>query len=777
MCSNIVMVASNQTNSMQPQPHEANPTNTTTIASQDHRLLSSTGKHKAQNSPQHVVRGGGFLRCEHCCESMAANNNSGGQNNGLKHTSSYSAMYQPSDTETVSELSSYRFVTDEDLELVVHSKCSNDSRRSYRGVGERQDTNSHTLNVSRTPSSVNCVNYYDDSDDKRLENDRISVQQQQYTNNHELYSNNNNNNNYYYKNIYKNNNNNEIEAIIPNESEQKSCNNNESVSSKRRPEDLKTNCCYSIDKSPSDNVIYYQAFAVTEPLKIPSREPVSKDDLLSSSLPRNYGSDFDTNTFTRQLYLRQSLRSYRNGPPPVPPKPSAEENTSEPSYDPQRFYRKLQRFEKQNSVINQTVQRDSVRNTQQQQERSITPERCELLNCFPSYRSNRLNNAKDQLTQNNVLQNPNQDTSSNGSSPYYNNNNNNGNYSCRNVNVHDFGSSPKRTLRYDNHGRLKSAYISQLPIKRNSLETVEQSQRSFSQSSLKLTPTLTRKFTYTPKHTITTQLTEVPNEEEYETNDKTQKNNDNAKISIIKKSESLSQDNNPVKSSEDHNPPTIREYENLKEIKENQKENHNRKDNVKIKALSKEDIKHLSSSESVSAYNSKSKFIYRTEASPPNSPTSPTRLIPPKKSHSSPLVLIHHDGCVGGGGGAPLPSSPVWLSSETIESQTSSSQRCLDETQSNCSDQTTIFHFEQDCSSSSSPSNILYGSATGQPSSTKAAGQFLKGSLQVRHLPAIQSFGYIPTHSSSLGSANVREYIEKEVSNISLSLYIYSGII
>ncbi|XP_058979261.1 uncharacterized protein LOC101893211 isoform X1 [Musca domestica] len=749
MCANIVVVPT------------APPSNNQTSPSSnrfDATKMRGNFNTKSQNPPPRPHGGGGgsggFLRCEHCCERK----NDGQNELALKHTSSYSAMYQPSDTETVSELSSYRFVTDEDLEI-RNSKnyCSpslDDDAAQRRRVRQTKLSQSLSSSNSVTSPSTSCVKNYDNRS-REKNSDYLTNQH------HELYTNHNNNNNN--NNNYNNKNQNYRETEKREIEREFGC---ELRRSADEVDSETNNCCYSIDKSHSDKVIYYQAFAVTEPVQIPpSLVKKEQEDLLSSSLPRNYGSDVDGSSFARQLFLRQSLRSSRNpsGPPPVPPKPPTEDssNESSSSYDPQRFYKKLQRFEKQNTVINQTLSRENLRANA---ERSLTPERCELLNCFPSYR-NRGSLPRDKEVEYQNSHAPPEhfhEPPINGSHLGYPNDplpSYNPPYTVATP------SSPKRTLRYDHHGRLKSSYISQLPVgqqRRNSLETGEHSpipQRAYSYTPIKLTPTLTRKFTYTPKHTITAELTEV-NEDEYEINEKLQKNHENATISSLKKYENHyplkqhSEVSNP-KQSEVLNPQTseyqkqtrekdITQEENNENLSENQNENRSENTSSPHRPTPLNINPNISQSPI-----SPGQISYENTTSPPAS-----RLLPPKKSHSSPLVL-------------QTPSSPVWLSSETIASQTSSSQRCLDETQSNCSDQTTIFHFEPDNTSPSS--SLLYGqhqqqvNGGGHTNNSSGGNNFLKGPLLIRRLPAIQSFGYIPTHSSSLGSANVREYIEKEI--------------
>ena len=457
-----------------------------------------------------------------------------------------------------------------------------------------------------------------------------------------------------------------------------------------------TNCCYTIDKSLSDRYIPYTDNSnnnnnnnnynnnnnsnnnnnnntdITKPVLIPTRNGLvnesspPNDSNLSSSLPRNYGSNCDSCSFTRQVFIRNSLRSQKTAPP-VPPKPLHEATEDSISYDPQRFYRKLQKFEKQTSLIQQQSLPREIPPPSRTQERSVTPERCELLNCFPSYR-NRTQDQKDLQTH----------TPTQSDNFVVNNINHRSNQNGFNLASHRNCSElppPKRTLRYDNHGRLKSTFITQLPVtsnRRSSLDS-DTGQKCLS-PCLKLTPTLTRKFQYSPKHTITKEINEETEEEIEET-----------------------------------------------------KNNHNNTNN--------------------------------STPPPLNSPTLRS-LLPQKKSYSSPIAL-HHDSL----------ASPVWLSTETIESHASSSQKGLDDVQSNCSDQTTIFHFEHDNSASSS---ALYGSGNGvagphhhfsvQNGVSSSTGNIFRGPLLVRRLPAIQSFGYIPAHSSSLGSANVREDFEKEVS-------------
>ncbi|XP_065364774.1 uncharacterized protein LOC135957872 isoform X2 [Calliphora vicina] len=666
--------------------------------------------------------GGGFLRCEHCCESMSSgrrqsNGNRTATNNGQntkhpKSTSLGSDHYQRSDSETVSELSSYRFVTDEDIGIVNNKYSSSQSPLS-------SSENENQIKRFTECVSNDVEETYDDNDLKENIHSATTTATLQYETNN-----------------FKNKN----EYIQQQQLQQQPLNQQQkrdryyidldhNKTSRAHSVQTPTNCCYTIDKSHSDQFIPYATGLnnnnnynnnynnnITKPLKIPVRNETVQVDLslddcgLSSSLPRNYGSNFDTCSFARQLYIRNSLRSQKTAPP-VPPKPltdSVQEESS--SYDPQKFYRKLQKFEKQSSLVQQQSLPREIPSARSQ-ERSITPERCELLNCFPSYRNRQPEQkSSDPLNVNSeIIENlnpngnyagivhSNQQLNKNvlnslNTNGHINNNNNNSapckNFSASSSEFH----TPKRTLRYDNHGRLKSSYITQLPVtnyRRASLDN-DFAQKCHSPSlNLKLTPTLTRKFQYSPKHTITKEINEETEEEIEEINPK------NASV--------------------------------LNELKDYSETNNN--------------------------------------TSPPspllNSPTSPAltvrSLLPQKKSYSTPIVL-HHDRL----------SSPVWLSTETIESHTSSSQKCLDEVQSNCSDQTTIFHFEHDHSTSSSPSSLLYGSGgVGYhhygSSYGQNGGNIFKGPLLVKRLPAIQSFGYIPTQSSSLGSANVREEFEKEI--------------
>ncbi|XP_037826291.1 putative uncharacterized protein DDB_G0282499, partial [Lucilia sericata] len=689
-------------------------------------------EHKITNTPRGGAGGGGgFLRCEHCCESMGSlrqqsqpsnghrlttRTNNGQNTNYSKSTSLGSDHYQRSDSETVSELSSYRFVTDEDIGIVVNVNDKFSSSQSPLSSSE---------NENQIKRFTECVSNdveetYDDNVLKENINSTTTKQQQH-----------NETNNFKNKNEY---------IQKEHEQQQKQYQQQQQPLNQQQKRDryyidldhnktsrapsvqTPTNCCYTIDKSHSDQFIPYVASNnnnnnninnynnnITKPVQIPVRNetfaPVDlnlNDCSLSSSLPRNYGSNFDTYSFARQVYIRNSVRSQKTAPP-VPPKPITDLDDKESSsYDPQKFYRKLQKFEKQSSLIQQqSLPREipSVRS----QERSITPERCELLNCFPSYRNRNQEQKSSETINNSAINEHLQQTENfeellnhshkNGFNPlntngHINNNNNNNNNNTLNKSEY---STPKRTLRYDNHGRLKSSFLTQLPVtnyRRASLDTDSTPKCHSPSLNLKLTPTLTRKFQYSPKHTITKEINEETEEEIEE----------------------------------------ITPSSNASVINEQNNNNHN--------------------------------------TSPPllNSPTSPalsTRsLLPQKKSYSSPIVL-HHDRL----------SSPVWLSTDTLESHTSSSQKCLDEVQSNCSDQTTIFHFEHDNSNSSSPSSLLYGSGgvavAGQhyhygSNCASNGGNIFKGPLLVKRLPAIQSFGYIPTQSSSLGSANVREEFEKE---------------
>ncbi|KNC22324.1 hypothetical protein FF38_04499 [Lucilia cuprina] len=701
--------------------------------SQEHKITNTT-----RGGGVGVVGGGGFLRCEHCCESMGslrqqsqpsngqrltAKTNNGQNTKYSKSTSLGSDHYQRSDSETVSELSSYRFVTDEDIGIVVVNV--NDKFSSS------QSPLSSSENENQIKRFTECVSNdveetYDDNDLKEYINSTTTTTKQQQ--HHET-------NNFKNKNEYT------IQQENEQQQQQKQYQQQQQQQQPLKQQQKRdhyyidldhnktlrapsvqtpTNCCYTIDKSHSDQFIPYVASNnnnnninnynnnITKPVKIPVRSeniiPVDlnlNDCSLSSSLPRNYGSNFDTCSFARQLYIRNSLRSQKTAPP-VPPKPITDLDDKESSsYDPQKFYRKLQKFEKQSSLTQQQSLPREIPSARSQ-ERSITPERCELLNCFPSYRNRNQEQKSSENANNSVLNEHLQQTENfeellnhsnkNGFKPLNTNghiNNNNNNNNNNNSLIKSEYSLPKRTLRYDNHGRLKSSFLTQLPVtnyRRASLDTDSSAKCHSPSFNLKLTPTLTRKFQYSPKHTITKEINEETEEEIEEITP--------SNASVI-----------------------------------NEQNNNNNNNNL-------------------------------NNTSPPllNSPTSPapsTRsLLPQKKSYSSPIVLYHD-----------RLSSPVWLSTDTLESHTSSSQKCLDEVQSNCSDQTTIFHFEHDNSNSSSPSSLLYGSVGyhyGNNCTSNGVNIF-KGPLLVKRLPAIQSFGYIPTQSSSLGSANVREEFEKEI--------------
>lgn len=665
-------------------------TKSNTINTQQHKIMDSNPKNG----------GGGFLRCEHCCESISSQRSqTNGQRAGklygqnsksLKSTSLGSDHYQCSDSETVSELSSYRFVTDEDIGLV-------NKENSSKPLSSSVSLSSSCENENRNKRLTECVS---NNDIEENYNDDSNNDLKEYINStRKIYKNETN----YIKNkneyIPKQQTQQQQEKQLLNEQQQQQKEKRDrffldldhNKTSRASNIQTPTNCCYTIDKSNSDQFIPYAYNSHnnnnnnyppnnTKPVEIPStnvkqnNDNLLNDNILSSSLPRNYGSNFETCSFARQLYLRNSLRSQKSAPP-VPPKPLTDTREDSNSYDPQKFYRKLEKFEKHTTIIQQQSLPREIPLTRSQ-ERSITPEKCELLNCFPSYRKEKSLNIKHTSEVKDLNR---KEEKENG----------------LNINLNNSNYTPKRTLRYDNHGRLKSSFITQLPVtnyRRSSLDNDSAKYSTLSALNLKLTPTLTRKFQYSPKHLITKEINEENEEDIDEDFNKT----------IINASETSNNNN-----------------------------------------------------------------ITNQQTSPLlNSPTSPAyasrSLLPQKKSLSSPIVL-HHERCGGG------LASPIWLSSETIESHTSSSQKCLDEVQSNCSDQTTIFHFEHDNSTSSSPSSLLYGSGgvIGHQSYNynQNGGNLFRGPLQVKRLPAIQSFGYIPTQSSSLGSANVREEFENGVSN------------
>ncbi|XP_050336457.1 uncharacterized protein LOC126763199 [Bactrocera neohumeralis] len=141
-----------------------------------------------------------------------------------------------------------------------------------------------------------------------------------------------------------------------------------------------------------------------------------------------------------------------------------------------------------------------------------------------------------------------------------------------------------------------------------------------------------------------------------------------------------------------------------------------------------------------------------TEAISPTSPTSPISLKSPKSS-----------GGLNQKNSQSLPSVPqsngiqslLWLSSETIES--SREKSFVDDLQSNCSDQTTIFHLDNEFSHSATSLSSTTQTAT------ESGGNTLHRPIVLKRIPAIQSFGYSPSIETSSLGANAPENDEREI--------------
>nr|XP_014098224.1 uncharacterized protein LOC106623286 isoform X3 [Bactrocera oleae] len=144
-----------------------------------------------------------------------------------------------------------------------------------------------------------------------------------------------------------------------------------------------------------------------------------------------------------------------------------------------------------------------------------------------------------------------------------------------------------------------------------------------------------------------------------------------------------------------------------------------------------------------------------TAAASQTSPTSPISLKSPRSSgglnqkNSQSLPSVPQSNGI---------QSPLWLSSETIESSRVSEQKSLvDDLQSNCSDQTTIFHLDNEFSRSATSLSSTTQTAT------ESGGNTLHKPIVLKRIPAIHSFGYIPSIETSLLGANAPEDDKREI--------------
>ncbi|XP_036346042.1 uncharacterized protein LOC118755272 [Rhagoletis pomonella] len=379
-------------------------------------------------------------------------------------------------------------------------------------------------------------------------------------------------------------------------------------------------------------------------------------------------------------------------------------------------------------------------------------------------------------------------------------------------------SLPKRTLRYDSYGRLKSERVPRLPTVTKSLANGRKATSetrlhrafqnalapsecdllsSLSVSSIKFTPTLGRKFNYLSDrfedYVVACEKYELGSTcEESETTPKSKPNRSVQKI-IITNDEPISSainanttdvlqsnsiDNLPTSHVFDEEvnvslPKTVpapqkiyKSFSDTQNFLSHHKANQERINNNNIEAWQ--------SNRSISDFSLKSAFaesdsslpcqcsskqpISPTDTTSPSSPTLPISLqsqkssggLNQKNSQSLPSVPQSND-----------TNSPHWLSCETLASSRRSEPKSgLDDLQSNCSDQTTIFHLDNEWSLSASSL-----SPTSQPTLiTGNSGHISRGPVVLKRIPEIHSFGHIPQiQSNTQKSANVREEGEKEV--------------
>ncbi|XP_037942979.1 uncharacterized protein LOC119675833 isoform X2 [Teleopsis dalmanni] len=353
---------------------------------------------------------------------------------------------------------------------------------------------------------------------------------------------------------------------------------------------------------------------------------------------------------------------------------------------------------------------------------------------------------------------------------------------------------PKHTLRYDNHGRLKAAHISHLStslsetrLNRKQSATVKTEPISLPPTKIKvlnssavnkLNPSLCRKLNFFNENL---ELKKLGNNSPLSVNIENNSNNENISndnvdtteytistkplVSSLPTSPTKTLSNANVTSGEnikihqsDLDLSFITNQQTEQQLFKSFSDNENfvlknklinqADETDQIRCYSDFSLKSNYPSSSVGSLPCKCACKQLNSPTSPISPTSPKSLTSPtqsltlinqKNSHSLPSVS------------ADIQCPLHWLSSETIETQ-SSYQKYLDDTQSNCSDQTTIFHIDNDCRSS----------ASSVPSVQSLGNNFLRGPLILKRVPAIQSFGYIPSHTTSASSANVRNYNDKE---------------
>lgn len=374
-------------------------------------------------------------------------------------------------------------------------------------------------------------------------------------------------------------------------------------------------------------------------------------------------------------------------------------------------------------------------------------------------------------------------------------------------------SLPKHTLRYDSYGRLKSERVSRLPIITRSLangrkaasetrlhrvyQNVTATSKydlpsSLSVSNIKLTPTFCRKFNYLidkfencvaeceeSESEIEPIVVESENSQpqKQEAIEEVVQNHDKVTTNAIQisteldsntteVSQSTSVESNlnftKIKPSHQQIYKSFSDTQNFVSIHKGNQENNNN-NNIAV-GKSKRFFSDFSlksdfaeSDSSLPCRCSVKQLRSLPEATSPTSPASPISLQSPKAS-----------GGLNQNNSQSLPSvpqsngiqSPLWLSSETIESSRVSEQKSLvDDLQSNCSDQTTIFHLDNEFSNSATSLSLTI------QTTAEGSGSNLHGPVVLKRIPAIYSFGYIPSiGTSSLVSANALETGEREVS-------------
>ncbi|XP_054081829.1 uncharacterized protein Arhgef17_1 isoform X3 [Zeugodacus cucurbitae] len=381
---------------------------------------------------------------------------------------------------------------------------------------------------------------------------------------------------------------------------------------------------------------------------------------------------------------------------------------------------------------------------------------------------------------------------------------------------------PKHTLRYDSYGRLKSERVSRLPTIARSLangrkaasetglhrtyQNVSATSKhdlpsSLSATNIKLTPTFCRKFNYLSdkfedcvaeceeteseiepiivESAYTQQQKRETAEVVAQNRDKAftnagQLSTENANNTDVSQSKSVRNVSNCHALNKEFNlnltktiPPQQQIYKSFSDTqnfvsihKENQENNNN---NNITAGKSKRYFSDFSlksdfaeSDCSLPCRCSAKQLTSLAEATSPTSPTSPISLQSPKSSGGLHQKNSQSLPSVPQSNGIP---SPLWLSSETIESSLVSEQKSLvDDLQSNCSDQTAIFHLDNEFSHSATSLSSTTQTAT------EGGGNTLHGPVVLKRIPAIHSFGYIPAIGiSSLGSANVSENDEREI--------------